>query len=172
MLHFTWASSFLMKSPEPLGLHVPSHLTTSAGARGDTMSGAGNGPVLDGDAAVFDGDAAVLLGEGAVLDGEAAPSDTLGDASQVTWWALGHLPKPRYSAANGNYVLFEVTQKRNCEACSRVLRLGLLQLVQTPLDSRGKTMKQASVASPLSPLASLIDCRLAWHSQNSGYSTV
>lgn len=79
-----------MKSPEPLGLHVPSHLTTSAGARGDTMSGAGNGPVLDGDAAVFDGDAAVLLGEGAVLDGEAAPSDTFGDASQVTWWALGH----------------------------------------------------------------------------------
>lgn len=50
--------------------------------------------------------------------------------------------------------------------------VGLLQLVQTPLDSRGKTMKQASVASPLSPLASLMDCRLAWHSQNSGYSTV
>jgi len=58
-------------------------LTTSAGARGDTMSGAGNGPVLDGDAAVFDGDAAVLLGEGAVLDGEAAPSDIFGDASLI-----------------------------------------------------------------------------------------
>ena len=144
-----------MKSPEPLGLHVPSHLTTSAGARGDTMSGAGNGPaILDGDAAVFDGDAAVLLGEGAVLDGEAAPSDTFGDASPVTWFSLGHCQSRVILQPTGIMCSFEVLQL----------------IVQTPVDSRGKTRKQASVASPLPPLASLIDCRLAWHSRNSGYS--